>query len=344
MTTAYRICGRTSVLTTQLVALFLVTTVCLAAERAAVIEYEFVDRPAGVASDFNARPNATLRFLAIKAIDGFRVDAALGEPESSAPARTTLIVSVRGSGGGYDHGPPAFLTRLVSARGYAVLAINTRQSGPKINTDNFLEVRRDIEAAVYTARALGYRAIVLHGHSLGNIQVQYYAANNWDLDIKGVVLTGMFANLPWKSRHILVQNEETFAKLHGAALDALREQREAQVLPLRMPITREEAEPVTSQHFLTYRAEGSSTADGTYWIRRIPRPILMVRDDGDAIIQPFEPYMLLSAARAAGSLVPSIEYVLLPNQKGPNPGGHGFSDNQEKLAETIVAWLREHKL
>ena len=31
---------------------------------------------------------------------------------------------------------------------------------------------RDIEAAVYTARALGYRTLVLYGHSLGNIHVK----------------------------------------------------------------------------------------------------------------------------------------------------------------------------
>ena len=103
-----------------------------------------------------------------------------------------------------------------------------------INTENFLDVRRDIEAAVYTARALGYRTIVLHGHSLGNIQVQYYAANNWDPDIKAVVLSGMFANLPWKSRHMLVQNEESFAQLHEASLKSLREGKQTDVLPMQM--------------------------------------------------------------------------------------------------------------
>src|SRR5256885_8325312 len=62
-------------------------------------------------------------------------------------------------------------------------------------------------------------------------------------------------------------------------------------------------EPLTGQHFLTYRTEASSAADSTYWIKRVPRPILMLRDAGDATIAPFEPYMLLSAATSAGSLV-----------------------------------------
>ena len=56
--------------------------------------------------------------------------------------------------------------------------------------------------------------------------------------------------------------------------------------------------PITAQHFLTYRDEQASAADGTYWIPRIPRPILIVRDEADGVVLPFEPYMLLSAAQA----------------------------------------------
>jgi hypothetical protein len=70
----------------------------------------------------------------------------------------------------------------------------------------------------------------------------------------------------------------------------------------------------------------------------------MVRDAGDAIIATFEPYALLSAATSPGSLVPSIEYVLIENPKDPNPApyslrGHQFVDNREPLAETVTRWL-----
>src|SRR5205085_6501338 len=97
--------------------------------------------------------------------------------------------------------------------------------------------------------------------------------------------------------------------------------------------------PLTARHFLTYRTEASSTADGTYWIRRVPRPILMVRDQGDGIIEPFEPNMLLAAATAPGSLVPSIKFLLLPNAKPRGPQGHSFLDNQQTLIDTVAAWL-----
>ena len=225
-----------------------------------------------------------------------------------------------------------------------MLTISTRQHDSLINTDNFVEVRRDIEAAVYTARALGYRTLVLYGHSLGNIHVQYYAANTWDPDIKAVLLSGTFANLPWKSPHMLVQDEEAYRALSVAALKSLREGHERDVLPLRMRRTGDLEEPVTGQHFLTYRSEASSAADGTYWIKRIPKPILIVRDAGDAIVPPFEPYMLLSAATSAGSLVPDVKYVMIPNPKGANPRGHQFLDNREPLTKTITEWLAERHL
>jgi len=123
-----------------------------------------------------------------------------------------------------------------------------------------LEVRRDIEAAAYTARALGYRTLVLHGHSLGNIQVQFYAANNWEKDIKAVVLTGAFGNLPWKSRNLLVQNEQNLERAARRGDKSLREGKDAEVMPVQMNWITGQRVPITGRHFLTYRSENTSAA------------------------------------------------------------------------------------
>ena len=261
---------------TALVALIAVSgSDARAAQTAASIEYEVVARPAGLPEDFAAPPGTRLDFLAIKAIDGFRIDAALWQPGDRAAAATTLV---------------------------------------------------------------------LHGHSLGNIQVQFYAATNWDPDLKAVVLTGAFANLPWKSRHLLVQNEDNFRQLSEAAFASLRDGRADAVLPVRMGWITGQPVPVTGQHFLTYRWEPTSVADGTYWIRRIPRPILLVRDQGDAIIEPFEPYALLSAGTAAGSLAPSVKLIVMPNPRPRSAAAHGFSDNAQALIDAFAAWLAEQRL
>lgn len=313
-----------------------------AARCVASIELEEVARPDHVAPELTAPSGATLSFLSIRSIDGNVVPAALMQPVP-APAGAsagTVLVSVHGSGGSYDSDPNGFLAMLLAASGWAVLGINTRQSRAKVNTDNLMDVRRDIEAAVFTARALGFTRIVLHGHSLGNIQVQLFAATSWDRDIRGVVLTGMFANLPWKSRHMLVQDEPAWAQLQSEALAALRAGSHEQPLASPMGWYTGERVPVTARHFLSYRAEASSAAIGTFWIARVPHPILMVRDDGDQVVHAFEPINLLSAATAPGALVPSIDYVRLPNPKGPNPRGHSFSDNRQALAQTVGDWLK----
>jgi hypothetical protein len=101
---------------------------------------------------------------------------------------------------------------------------------------------------------------------------------------------------------------------------------------------------VTSQHFLTYRDEQTSAADGTSWISRIPRPILILRDEADGLVLPFEPYMLLSAARAVGSLVPSVKYVLAPNHRPPSREGRQFTNNSDALIDAVWAWLAEQHL
>ena len=315
-----------------------------AAQIAASIEYEIVTHPSGLPDTFQPASGTSLKFLAIKAIDGFRVDAALWQPSGKQSADTTLIVMVHGSGNNYTVAPNSTLSRSLSQKGYASLAINTRQHDDKIYTENFLDIRRDIDAAVQTAMSLGYRSIVLQGHSLGTIQVQFYAATNWDPDIKAVILLGAFGNLPWKSRNILVQNEENFKALIDASMKALRNGTLGEYLPVRMRgITGQEV-PITGQHFLTYRWEQTSVADGTYWIHRIPLPILMVRDQADGLVQPFEPYQLLSAAHSEGSLVTNIRYVLLPDAKPPSGDGHQFIGNEQPLTETVLSWLAEQHL
>ncbi len=315
-----------------------------AAQVAASIEFDAAPRPGGLPEDMRPLPGASLKFLAIKAIDGSKIDAALWQPDNVPPGRATIMVQVHGSGSNLAELPLRAVARALSPKGYAALTISTRGHDEHLNTDNFFEVHKDIEAAVATAKALGYTSIVLAGHSLGTIQVEYYAATNWDPAIKAVILTGPFAKLPWKSRNILIQNEDTYKKLGAAARDAVMTGRAGDLLPMRMPYLGGRQTAVTAQHFLTYRDEQTSAADGTYWIARIPLPILLLRDEADGIILPFEPHMLLSAARAEGSLVQSIIYVVVPDQHSPGAAGHVFTDNTQPLIDAVSAWLAEQHL
>lgn len=313
--------------------------------RAAGIDYEFVGRPGWIPATVTAADGVDLRFLAIHTIDGFRVDGALWQPKGARPETTPLVISVHGSGGNFhSSGVAGFASAGLAAQGYAALAINTRQHDGYIYTDNFYDIRKDIDAAVWAARALKFRAIVLHGFSLGNIQVQYYAASDWSPDIKGVVLTGSFANLAWKTRHVIDPDEANYRAMFDAAQNQLRGGRQGEKMPVEMNWRGRRSMPMSGQHFLTYRWDATAVADGTYWIKRIPRPILIVHDEGDALVADEEPAQLAAAAQAEGSIVPSVRLVSLPNPKGDNPTGHAFSDNRETLIGTIVAWLKAQEL
>jgi pimeloyl-ACP methyl ester carboxylesterase len=315
-----------------------------AAQVAASIEFDTAPRPSRLPEDMQSLPGASLKFLAIKTIDGSKIDAALWQPDNVPPSRATMIVQVHGSGSNLAELPLRAVARALSPKGYAALTISTRGHDEHLNTDNFFDARKDIEAAVATAKALGYSSIVLQGHSLGTIQVEYYAATDWDPAIKAVILTGPFGKLPWKSRNILIQNEDIYKMLSAAARNAVATGKVADILPMRMPYLGGRQTAVTAQHFLTYRDEQTSAADGTYWIARIPHPILLVRDEADGMILPFEPYMLLSAAHAQGSLVESITYVVAPDQHPPSAAGHTFTDNTQPLIDTISRWLAEQHL
>jgi hypothetical protein len=75
---------------------------------------------------------------------------------------------------------------------------------------------------------------VLQGHSLGTVQVEFDAATDWDPAIKAVILTGAFGKLPWKSRHILIQDEGNYKALVDASLGALKAGKAAEILPIKM--------------------------------------------------------------------------------------------------------------
>ena len=86
------------------------------AQIAASIEHEAALPPSGLPDDMQALPGATLRFLSIKALDGFQVQAALWQPGDKAPAETTIIVQMHGSGGNLASLPVRTIARPICQR------------------------------------------------------------------------------------------------------------------------------------------------------------------------------------------------------------------------------------
>jgi pimeloyl-ACP methyl ester carboxylesterase len=308
----------------------------------AAISYVSVSRPPAAADNFTAPDGASLQFYAITTIDAVTNDAAVVMPRGRQPQSTTMVIHVHGSGGNLYAVTGAQLAMQLVPHGYASMTINTRQHDDAINTDNFFDIRNDICAAVNVARSLGYRQIVLHGHSLGTLQVLYYSATDWSTDIKGIVLTGPFANLPWKSQVIIINNDPVYRKLYEDALEAVHSGHPDAILPDRMPYLGGTTTPVTAQHFLSYRWQYEAASVSVDWIRRVTIPILLVRDSQDQTVLAFEPVWLYSAATSYGGLSPDVENVVVADSSSGN--GHSFPNTIPQLTDLLVDWLQKRSL
>lgn len=305
---------------------------------AARITYRRLEAPPDVLGGYPVPDGVDAVPYELTSIDGRRGLAVHLLPEQrdrSAP----LVISVHGSGGSIRSQPNELLSCGLAGLGTPVLAINTRQSGEAVNTDSFYETVRDIDAAYRVALQLGYDRIVMHGHSLGTSQVSFFTATHWYSSTAGVVLTGMFADLPWKSRHLLINDEQAYAELTEQAVAAVQAGDYARILPAKMRWLGGKEMAVSARHFLTYRRTELAGARSTEWIARIPHPLLMVRDDHDPVIEYFEPSWLEAAA--AKGLSPDVTSVALPSDAGSN--GHAFETSGQQLVSTVADWIRNLK-
>ncbi len=327
---------------------------------AATVEYETIPTPTlpangqtGIGMDqMKALPGSTLTYLSIKTVDGVRNKAALWRPVNKAVADTTMVISVHGGGNDFTQVPVRALGIGLSPKGYAVLAINDRQSGSENESrDNFYDISTDIDAALQTAKALGYRRIVIHGQSLGSTHVLFYAATHWDPVIKGVIVSAAMANLPW-ANHNKYGNADVYQLRRKTAHEALKagnwsERMQLDKSPSSSVLDNRDTNPgdmpfvpeSSAQFFVTYEDYLSAGADSTYWIHRIPHPVLVVRSESDGLERSIEGTWLLSAARDEGSLVPDMTYAVVPDSHAPSAAGHAFVYNSDQYVDTVQKWL-----
>ncbi len=303
---------------------------------AASVSYRAVTERSEIPADYSWPEGVRADFYQITSLDG-RTGLSVHLVPENVPESASLVISVHGSGGSIGSQPVRLLSHGLAQAGYHVLAINTRQTGEAVNTDNFYATVRDIEAAYWTARNLGYTRIVLHGHSLGTSQVSFFAATHWHSEIVGAVLTGMFADLPFKSRHLLINDEAAYSRLGNEAVRAAQDSDFSRVLAEKMSWIGGAEMAVTAEHFLTYRKVGTAGARTIDWIARIPLPLLLVRDENDSVINYFEPSQLEAALQ--NGISPSVTSVLLPSE-GPS-NGHAFEKSGNALVALVTGWLAQ---
>ena len=131
--------------------------------------------------------------------DGFILHGLLSEHEKKSK---TIIIHIHGSAGNfYQSNFYPYLFKMVEDLNIAFLSTNNRGTGVydvELGTkyrgaaiEIFEECLLDIDAWVEFAMTLGYKNIILEGHSFGTNKIQYYYLNGkYKSKIRALILLG----------------------------------------------------------------------------------------------------------------------------------------------------------
>jgi pimeloyl-ACP methyl ester carboxylesterase len=147
--------------------------------------------------------------ITVRAADGTPLDGVLytRKGDERPAAQRTVVNFLHGRSMNFSVGVQRFAAPGLAATGFDVLALNRRSAGVAGIRDSFqgvgdawtrwAEHRMDVEAAVRHLTGLGYRRIVMAGHSQGGLLAADYAAK--DPEVAGLILASpapTFAGLP----------------------------------------------------------------------------------------------------------------------------------------------------
>ena len=142
------------------------------------------------------------RLLSFPAQDGFIINALLVSGEFKRKEdlyEAPIVLLVHGVLGHFlARGTPRLLPNAFEENSISSLSINTRMAftGQMFGSAIFDESILDIEAAVDVLVKEGFRKIFILGWSLGANITVYYAVNNSNPNVKGLILEGCSSSLP----------------------------------------------------------------------------------------------------------------------------------------------------
>jgi pimeloyl-ACP methyl ester carboxylesterase len=266
--------------------------------------------------------------------DGLVLPGALITPASDA--LDTLVVWLHGFGSSYDYRPCLAVGRSLAAAGSAFLSITARgnhgavtgwqRRGERWGTKKvgswyeiFAESAIDIEAWLRYARALGYRRLVLVGHSFGAAKVAYYLGTGGG-SIDGLVLAS-------PSRGIAELDPQTVALARQ-----LTERGDGGILLPEGSWPRGfGTKTVSAQTFASWAdAREIVFVDPSRWQSLVTAPVLAFYGDGQDVGAAPE----LDLFTKDMSSAPAVERVILPGVT------HNYDAGTQTIATAIQNWWR----
>ena len=269
-----------------------------------------------------------------------------------SPAETQskplAVIWVHGWGANFYLPSYVGIGRALAARGYATISVNTRMhdvgnvekytsAGKRVRGGGYWgitsEDARDIAAWIGYAEQLGYRRVLLVGHSAGWASVGRYQADSGDKRIAGLVFASgeVVGNLQGAVDPNLVRQAQKFVD-DGVGEDLLR-------LPNRsFPSFISAATELDMIHRPREYSDFFGTQTPNPPVSRVRCPILAFFGTKDDVGGEKELLLLKSSVRRLSKGPRSVKTTMIAS------GNHEYVGEEAQVAQTIAQWAEAEAL
>lgn len=257
------------------------------------------------------------RLMWFRTEDGFLISALLvtkDRVEKDEVLDAPILLQIHGLLGNFlSRGTPRLLPPALLERGFSSMSINTRLAfAGQITGDGiFDDTIKDIDAAVDVLAREGFRNIFILGYSLGASMLAYWASKRDHPNVRGLLFEGLHYSLPDSKKRLFRKwgSTPSYDELYERARSVLGDD------PYNSP---------DDKTFVVYRCTGPTMEPmhdeiytcKTWWfmigpeahgamayrhIGGVKLPFLMMRGEGDFLVDDWEPGALARIAREAGN-------------------------------------------
>ncbi|MDX2221603.1 MAG: hypothetical protein SFV21_02575 [Rhodospirillaceae bacterium] len=148
------------------------------------------------AQDLAPTPDIDISVVDSASRDGRVMSGLMYEPATGRDPAEPAVIMLYGSGGDTLWSSSHWFSARLAEHGHTVIAARTRAAGPLIRSTTIESEMHDLAGWVETAAAMGFRTLLMAGHSLGGIRATYYVVSTGDARIKGIVYLSPTVDYP----------------------------------------------------------------------------------------------------------------------------------------------------